>query len=504
MGRTATETRKCPPMNSDTKNGSGLSGGKDNSAATIFPEATEANEVQDSATETVDCTKTTVAGKLEKIPDEIRERIDELLRSEGVGVTVDEIYNHMMQQQNTIKTLEEKNQHQKEICDMLTRYRFCPHSEQKKMLAKLSGNIIKLIDQMELTIPELEGISDEVLDLIRSGEIELVTDENGKLILPTGYRDSETVPNNSNNGESSNGESSNGEPENGDDSNKHPGKDTSGDDSGKGKKKHARRTKGSLEKKFANVEHRKCYTSFDDVTGCKDHPPLDENGNPMVYVGEKHIRSILVRIPERYIMYECYSETFRVKTPEELAGQTTSDSESTADYETKTPEGTEKHESDPLVLAVTVPDEDFESALEFCEEMDEDSDDLSDEDTEEFECFVDGGTICDQDEKPDHTDTEEILVRVPDLNEDEDEPSDNNRRESSPENSSMTIPAENAEKSANRLHYAHIDGSMSSSVLPEEQSVETIDPRCEACLSPEKGDTCPENRQVDTVHDPPG
>ena len=105
MGRTATETRKCPPMNSDTKNGSGLSGGKDNSAATIFPEATEANEVQDSTTETVDCTKTTVAGKLEKIPDEIRERIDELLRSEGVGVTVDEIYNHMMQQQNTIKTL---------------------------------------------------------------------------------------------------------------------------------------------------------------------------------------------------------------------------------------------------------------------------------------------------------------------------------------------------------------------------------------------------------------
>lgn len=280
--------------------------------------------------------------------------IDTILRNAGIDKSFEAILNEADQEHHAYERLKEDYAHTKEVVTMLTRYRFCPHSEKKKRTGKLLEDLLKKIDEQEWIPPEFEGVDPQIVKQIREGKIKIVSDGTGNVIL---------IPNDAENAENGNpkvtvivsddgtvksvngipggneeekpaDDTSGAKPENSkpvkeDDAStqkpedEHPAEDCNSEkksedtqakaDSTSDKKtgKHPRRTPGSLDRKFENVEHVKCYTAFNDQTGRVNDPPTDANGLPMIYVGEVHVRNILVRIPARYVLYECYSQTFR-------------------------------------------------------------------------------------------------------------------------------------------------------------------------------------------------
>ena len=496
---------KCThmPEDSEVQNTGNVQSDNNRSSATAPPETTQKKEgASPTGNKATPPAKIEAAAvdELSGLSDEARGKINEILRDAGITVTVEGICTE-------IKKLEEENRHTKEICNMLTRFRFCPHSEQKRMLFRMTKDFVKIVDDMNLVTPELEGVPEEILNKIRSGEIELVTDEHGNLHVPpmdkaTGT--TSTCGTGSDNGEGAagNGDGSNSSGSDG------GGKDgTSGDDTGGGdthgspKSHHARRTKGSLDRKFQNVEHRKCYMAFEDDKGCKDNPPLDEDGYPMIYIGEKPVRQILVRIPEHYVMYECYTQRFRRMTQEERSGKPgpdIPDPDETEDFKTRTLEGNEV--IDGVVLEVT----EFE-AESFMDELDEDIEDFSEEDLEELEYIFDDGTASEQNEGSlyaDVADAEEQKGLAADSTEENDRATD--RREESTDTTSVhaVLDEEDAEKHAYGSDGAHSDGLLPE-VLLEEQCMETVDPGTEIHPLHGKEGTCSLDG-LHTVHDPPG
>jgi hypothetical protein len=281
--------------------------------------------------------------------------INAILENSGFGKTFEEILSESEQTRLTYNSLKEDYAHAKEVITMLTRYRFCSHSEKKRNTGKILAELLKKIDDQGWIPPEFEGVDPQIVEKIRKGEIIIESDGTGKILLienqnassdkdnskitviipeegkaqnangSSGSEDaSHAKTDDGNSGkkpeenqpvehDNSTQESKDEQPEANDNSGKksEDGQQKAKDTSGKEKGKHARRTKGSLERKFENVEHVKCYTRFDDAVGMRDNPPLDADGFPMKYMGEKYVRKILVRIPARYILYECYSQTFQ-------------------------------------------------------------------------------------------------------------------------------------------------------------------------------------------------
>ena len=490
-------TTKCThtPVDFQAQNTGNVQGGKGSSSATAPLETNKKKEGTSPAAGKSAPAKntTTVVEVLSRLSDEAMARINEILSVAGITVTMEGICNE-------IKKLEEENRHKQEICNMLTRFRFCPHSEQKRMLFRMSKDIVKIVDDMDLVTPELEGLPVEILDKIRSGEIELVTDEYGNLHVPptaeaTGTTSTCATGSDSDKSPGSNGNSCNNSGSDSSGKNGASG-DGTGSNAGDGDSHtsknphHARRTKGSLERKFKNVEHRKCYTSYEDDKGCRDNPPLDEDGYPMIYLGERPVRKILVRIPERYIMYECYSQSFRRMTPEERAGEMSPDIPSLdemEDFKTSTLEGTEN--IDGVILEVT--DSDAESQS-FVDELDEGEDDISTEDLEEWEYTLDDAA---------HTAEQQGLVA--DYAEKNDRTTDRGEDRTDTSSAHAVSDNEGMKKPSYSPDCVHKDDLLPDLVLLKEQCVETVDPGTGTHSLLGREDTCSVDG-LDTVHDPPG
>ena len=229
----------------------------------------------------------------------------------------------------------------------------------------------------------------------------------------------------------------------------------------------------------------------------------------MVFIGEKYVRTILVRIPEHYIMYECYSQSFRCMTPEKPGTLKASSPEEGKTVETKTVDteamkGDSGDKNAPAIVAV-LSSKDID-ANKLLEEIEEDLEYFSDDDMEETE-YTSGNNTATDDGESDNKDSADAkeMKRGDEHVLNEDEQSDDTRSEDKPGNSLKVTPSTvDVDIPAYELDCTHLDRSLSNPILPEGQGMETGDRRTDTCgTSLGKEDSCPGGGQ-DTVHDPPG